>query len=131
MDIKSLEKEKLIKNFDLIYHLFMWLLIIINAYFIIKVIVRMRKLATLSNRKSLERAAHQLKWYPIVLFICAFPPTIYRIINLFYEGGNTFMFWFQGIVDSIQGILFVLIYSLNPEVKQAAIQLFRKTFRKL
>ena len=107
----------------------MWILIIINAYFILKLIIRMRTLVNDENRAFIERATSRLKWYPIVLVICFLPPTLWKLFNSVYSEENTFLLWVQSIIDSSQGLFFVIVYSFNPEVKQAAQQLFNKIFR--
>ncbi len=40
------------------------------------------------------------------------------------------LIYIQTIADSIQGLIFVLVYTLSPEVKQALAQMCKKYFRK-
>ena len=101
----------------------MSLLLLINAFFIFKVIFKMKKMVIEQNRNFIESASSRLKWYPIVLIFC-FLPTI--ILGFFPSNHSIeeILLWFQAIVDSIQGLLFVIVYSLTPEVNQATKQLF-------
>jgi hypothetical protein len=113
-----------------IYYCFVWLLIILNAYFVIKVIIAMRRRATVESKRYISRTTSHLKWYPIILIISFIPATVHRIMDLTVEIDWYFLIYIQAILDAIQGGMFVLVYSLTPEVREALRQLYNKSINK-
>ena len=108
----------------------MWILIILNSYFVIKVIARMREKAMDESYFYISRTTSNLKWYPIILIICFIPATIHRIMDITVKVEVKFLLYVQGIFDSLQGLLFVIVYSLTPEVQLALKELWKKSCRK-
>ena len=128
LDLQSRDekKKKYVNKFDWIFHIFTWFLITINAYFILKVIYGMKRMVTEDNRKFIERTSSRLRWYPIVLFFCNIPPTVNKIYSSISNKDSLVLTWICSIVDSSQGILFVIVYCFTPEVNQACLQLLHK-----
>lgn len=131
LDFFTTDQEKIsrVRKMTYIYYSFIWLLIILNAYFVIKVIVALTRRATVESRHYISRTTSHLKWYPIVLIISFVPGTIRRIIILSSGDENDWigLIYIQAIFDAIQGGCFALVYSLTPEVRQAVKQLYYRT----
>ena len=127
IDSEDVNKIKIIRKLELIYYSFMWLMIIINSYFIVNVIFGLRKLETEENKDIIQRSVSRLKWYPIVLVICLIPASINRLLN-YYNYDYLALVYLHTMFDSLQGFLFSLVYGFNPEIRKAVKDLCSKIF---
>ncbi len=132
LDLSSSNKERntLINKFMIIYFCFIWLVVILNSYFILIVIINLHKLKSEENSQFINRITSRLKWYPVIITILLIPSTVNRVLNLTMNIKLDILIYIQTIADSIQGLIFVLVYTLSPEVKQALAQMCKKYFRK-
>ena len=58
----------------------------------------------------------RLAWYPLVLVICWFFPTLHRIES-FFNSDSGFLNAIHNISESLQGILNSIIYGMNDNVR--------------
>ncbi len=104
------------ENLIIIYYSLTWFIIFLNCIFVIKVIVQLHK--ELKNEQDLiDKYTNKLKWYPIVQIISYIPCTIRRIYGLYSPNDNFWILLFQGIFDSLTGLMFALVYGMNVSVK--------------
>jgi len=92
-------------------------MIIINCFFLIKVIATVKKLINQeSDKEMVDRVTYKLKWYPIIQIICFVPATINRV-NDYLTGNESFILTLiQTIFDYSSGFLFAIAYGLNHTI---------------
>jgi hypothetical protein len=109
-----------------------WFFIILNAFFIFKVINILHS----NNKRSYSRTVllqvyHIIKWFPIVQMICIIPSTISRVYNVLDLEANFVLVLLQTIFGSCIGIPYLIIYLNLPEVKECLRVLYNKLFNRL
>lgn len=102
----------------IIYYCLTWTIIVLNCFFVIKVIFLLKK--ELKNEETLiSKYISKLKWYPVVQILSYIPCTVNRIYNLTSGQENFTISISQVIADSLTGLMFSLVYGLNSSVRQA------------
>ncbi len=92
-------------------------MIIINCFFFCKVIYQLRGFVHDNRPNDLEmtvKFTSKLKWYPIVQIVTLLPGTINRVFNILMKKQNFELMLLQAIFDYSSGLLFALVYGLNP-----------------
>jgi hypothetical protein len=109
--IKEEEKELI----SVIY-LFLWSLIILSGFYIIKVITFLKNHYT--NRKETEmisRYTSKIKYYPIIQICCLIPASICRLLKQIDKNHTLCLLELLNIIFlNLQGFLYSLIFGLNP-----------------
>lgn len=106
-----------------------WFFIILNSFFIFKVIGILKSQSIKSNRsRVLLGVNHAIKWFPIAQIICVIPSTISRIYNVLDKPPNFTLIIFQTIFGSILGVCYLIIYVRIPYVKHALNIFYCKVF---
>jgi hypothetical protein len=96
----------------------MWFFIILNCFFIFKVIYIFKEhLKKVGGKKAyLLRAYSFMKWYPIVHIICTMPATINRVYGIVKSESFPLMI-IQSIFDSFEGCLILVVFLMSPGIK--------------
>ncbi len=109
-----------------------WFFIILNAFFIFKVISILHKNNNRSySRTVLLKVYHVMKWFPIVQILCIIPSTISRIYNVLDLEANFVLVLAQTIFGSFLGIPYLIIYLNLPQVKECMRVLYDKIFNRV
>ncbi len=112
----------------LFYFCFDWVLIIINLYFIYKVVSVIKQNRNDRNAYSLNIYS-TMKWYPIVLIVCSIPGTVNRIYGIVTNESNFVMMILQGVFDYLQGLFIMIIFISGPQMMENLRLCFGKLFR--
>jgi len=92
-------------------------MIIINCFFLIKVIATVKKLINQeSDKEMVDRVTYKLKWYPIIQIICFVPATINRVYDYLTGNESFILTLIQAIFDYSSGFLFAIVYGLNHTI---------------
>ena len=79
----------MVHKLTIFYYLVTWFFIILNAFFIFKVISILNFQSNLTQRRRfLLSAYHVIKWFSIVQIICIIPSTVRRMCDLLGEQSN-------------------------------------------
>ncbi len=105
------------KSLTIIYYTFTWLIILLNTFFVIKLILQLRD-ELKSEIELVDRYTRKLRLYPLVQIISYIPCTINRIYNLSTGGDNFYLMITQIIFDSLTGLMFSFVYGFNASVKK-------------
>jgi hypothetical protein len=106
-----------------------WFFIILNAFFIFKVIGILNSQSVKSNRSRVLLGVNNvIKWFPIAQIICVIPSTISRIYNVLDKPPNFTLIIFQTIFGSVLGVCYLIIYVRIPYVKHALNIFYCKVF---
>ena len=128
LKIEDKSENKII--FVIISYGCMWIFIILNLYFIIKVILTLK-----SNQKSeeekilVDKIIKKLRLYPIIMIICIVPATINRLYNLSNNQEIAILFYIQTFFDSLQGLLFAIIFGIDSSIKEVIKQFCSTLFK--
>jgi len=119
--------EKIHRKLINFFYVFIWSLIVLNLYFIFKIIYILENNMNEKNKEHMENLL-VMRWYPITQVICNIPATIHRVYNLISGQDNFVMGILQAVFDSIIGIVICVIFLLSPEIRKSYLSCFRKFF---
>jgi hypothetical protein len=122
----STKLNKKLVNF---YYVLDWSLIILNLYFIFRIIFILRVHKNETNKKLMENLLI-MRWCPILQVICSIPATIHRVYNLVTGIDNFTLGILHAIFDSINGFLICFVFLLTPEIKKSFINCIKKIYLK-
>lgn len=110
------DTKKLVLKLTLSYYALCWFFIILNSFFIFKVIYILRE-----HKKEvvLLEIYHKLKWIPVASVICTVPSTISRVNNIISDEPSFILIMLQAIFGSAMGLFCLIIYIRLPNVKNA------------
>jgi hypothetical protein len=114
----------------LFYYLVNWFFIILNSFFIFKVIAILRQSIRNKNNLGLLQTFHKLKWFPIVQIICLIPGTITRIFNILHLQPYFPLVIVQTFFGSFIGVFYLIVYIRLPHVKIALKAFFQRVSNK-
>lgn len=126
INVTTEDSVQFIFKMMMMFYLIDWYIIIVNLFFILKICMLTKK-----NSKSKNELYSYIKWYPIVNVICDVAATVNRIYGLL--DGDNFVFLFsviQAVFDSLQGLIFMIIFLLSPGISQSIIVFCRRLFNK-
>jgi hypothetical protein len=127
--IATQENTPATNTLTIIYYTFTWVVIILNSYFVLKVIwVLQQELGT--EQQLIDKYTRKLRSYPIVQIVSYIPATINRIYNLSYCTENFELMMIQIIFDSITGLMYCFVFGFNNSVKKAVGEFCRSFFCK-
>ena len=110
----------------MMFYLIDWYIIIVNLFFILKICMLTKK-----NSKSKNELYSYIKWYPIVNVICDVAATVNRIYGLFDGKDLIFVLSIiQAVFDSLQGLVFMIIFLMSPGISQSIVVFCRRLFNK-
>ena len=120
LDLYNEDKKDTVTVFLFVSYGIYWIFIITNCYYIIKVIIILRKEHE-DEKMIAEMYTKMFIRYPIVMILCLAPSTINRIVSysINYECNNLriILYYFQTTIDSSQGFIFAIIFGLNSSLK--------------
>jgi hypothetical protein len=102
------------------YYAFNWVIFIINSYFILMLILTLRKHMIYSNnivREYLQFSKHAI-YFPIAQVLSMIPGTINKILILSNIVVPYYLNFFQILFSSIIGLVFSILFLTIPEVKE-------------
>jgi hypothetical protein len=124
LDVYRCDGTNLIHKLILFYYVTNWFFIILNSFLIYKV------LSIISNsgkrNYSLLLMANKLKYFPIIHIVCILPSTVSRIYNVFDLESNFILVLFQTIFGSLNGVGYLAIYLMIPQVNNSLKILFNR-----
>ncbi len=106
------------KTLTTIYYCFTWLIILLNTFFVVKVILLLKK-ELRSERDLVDKYTRKLRLYPLVQIVSYIPATVNRIYNLSSGRDNFSLMMIQIIFDSLTGLMFSVVYGINASVTKA------------
>lgn len=114
LDIKNHNKRTFISKFTLILFSTLWFLLIVNLFFIVKLIVILRK-----NRIDNPKYRHIIL-YPVVILISAVPATVNRCYSIFNKQESKYVFeLIQMISETFCGFIINLLFLSSPWVRES------------
>jgi len=112
--------QPLIHKLILFYYCANWFFIILNTFFIFKVICVLNNEDNLTPKRVYLLSVYQiLKWFPIVQIICILPSTVNRLFNVFNKQPEFPLLILQTVFGSTIGLGYFLIYLRIPVVKNS------------
>jgi hypothetical protein len=105
------------KSLTIIYYIFTWSIILLNSFFVIKLILQLRD-ELKCEKELVDKYTRKLRLYPLVQIVSYIPCTINRIYNLSSGGDNFYLMMSQIILDSLTGLMFSFVYGFNASVKK-------------
>ena len=127
------DKQNLVKTLIVTMFFIMWIFLVINSYFIIKVVFLLNSaIETMSDpeKEIIEKHTSKLKCYPIAMIICVLPSTINRLYTLITGNDSIYLIYIQTVFDSLTGLIVSIIFGLSPAVKDSIKYLCRSIFMK-
>lgn len=107
-----------IKLMTILYYSITWLIIVLNCFFVVKVLTLLRK--ELQNEKELmDKYSSKLRLYPMVQIISFIPATVNRIYGMATGESSFGLLLVQCIFDSLTGLMFSIVYGYNASVRNA------------
>ena len=86
---------------------------------------------TKKNSQSKNELYSYINWYPIVNVICDVAATVNRIYGLFDGKDLIFVLSIiQAVFDSLQGLVFMIIFLMSPGISQSIVVFCRRLFNK-
>ncbi len=102
----------------IVYYSLSWLIILLNGYFVIKVILTLRR-DFKSEEDLVKKYTNKLKLYPLVQVISFIPATVNRVYNLIDNRENFYLLLIQGIFDALTGLMFAFVFGFNYQVRKS------------
>lgn len=114
-----------LKNFTIFYYSLTWLIILLNCYFVVKLIC-MLKIELQGEKELVQKYTSKLRLYPVVQIVSFVPATVNRIYGLAnpYSPDDFTLTLIQLIFDSLTGLMFSIVYGFNASVKNALADCF-------
>lgn len=117
------------KIFIILYYCFLWIIIGLNIFFVVKLIYILRKELKYDD-DLIDKYTNKLRMFPIIQIVSVLPATINRIYAM-ANGKEMFaMSLITTICDSTTGLFFSIVYGFNPSVKKALHDTWRKILRR-
>lgn len=114
LDIKNKNKRTFISKLALILFSTLWFLLIVNLFFIIKLIVILRK-----NKINNPIYKHMIL-YPVVILISAIPATVNRCYAIFNRQESKYVFaLFQMISETFCGLVINVLFLSSPWIRES------------
>ncbi len=123
------DHRPIVNKLVLFYFCIQWFFIILNLFFILKVINILNENVT-SRNKYLMKIYSVMKWYPIVQIICSLPATINRLYDIIAKENNFALMITQSIFDSLEGCFITIVFLFSPEIKNSLNICWYKFFSK-
>jgi hypothetical protein len=125
----STEQDFGVKPENTIFQIFLyslvWILIIINFTYTIKVVNFLDKnFTTKEEREITRRFIWKLLRYPIIQAICIIPSTINRFLQIIDHESEVLQTIHVYFVAS-QGLIYAIAYGYNPQVRSRLVRTFR------
>jgi hypothetical protein len=110
------DRRPIVIKLVLFFYCFEWLLVILNLFFVFKVISILNKNVNVKN-KYLLKTYSVMKWYPIIQTFIQCVTTINRLYGLFSKNNSFVLMILHAIFDSSQGIFIIIVFLFIPENK--------------
>ena len=120
INIYSLYKKDHIKRVFLNYYITIWFLLFMNAFFIVKVKIMMKK-----NKIKNEIYEHLMK-YPLIIIIFTIPGTFNMLYHIEYNHKNVpFMIFLEVICDCCFGTVINIYFITSPWIKNSIVNMIK------
>jgi len=95
-----------------------WFLIILNLFFIYKVVSILKENINERNKYAL-RTYSVMKWYPTLQVFCSLPATVNRFYDIYTKEINFELMMLQAVFDCIGGFLVTIVFLFSPKIKNS------------
>lgn len=112
------DQRAIVYKLVLFYLCIQWFFLILNLFFIYKVIHILKENITNKN-KYLMKTYSVMKWYPIIQIVCSLPATINRIYDIIVKETNFSLMITQTVFDCIGGCFITTVFLFSPEIKNS------------
>lgn len=100
------------------YYCLFWFFIILNMFFVFKLILIIKEKKT-KEHAYLFKMYSNMTWYPIIQTICCIPGTINRIYDIINTRTMFTLSVIQAVFDSFEGCFVLIVFIFSPSIKHS------------